>query len=186
MSQQYPTPETIKAGRHYVIATDGACIPNPGPGGWGLIKQLKDGCQLLQQGANAGRSKQLKTTNNKMELMAAIMAVESVREPETPAIIRTDSNYVLQSFTLWLPRWKTNGWKGSNGAVLNRELWERLDAACAAKTIFWEKVKGHSGDDLNDLADMLANNAALDRYPHGQRSVQKLHPKLFRTRAEEA
>lgn len=179
MSHELPSLASIRAGRHYVIATDGACRGNPGPSGWGLVKQLKDGSQLLQQAANAAQAEELVSTNNRMELLAAIMAAEGVQEVETPAIIRTDSNYVLEGFTRWLPGWKAKGWRGSDGPVKNADLWERLDAACAAKTIYWEKVKGHSGDKLNEIADKLASNAATGRYPNGRQSVRRRHPDLF-------
>lgn len=179
MSHELPSLASIRAGRHYVIATDGACRGNPGPSGWGLIKQLKDGARLLQQAANAAQAEELVSTNNRMELLAAIMAVENVQEAETPAIICTDSNYVLEGFTRWLPGWKAKGWRGSDGPVKNADLWERLDAACAAKTIHWEKVKGHSGDRLNVIADMLATNAVVGRYPNGRQSVRRHHPEFF-------
>ncbi|MDR6816267.1 ribonuclease HI [Neorhizobium sp. 2083] len=170
---------TIVAGRHYLIATDGSCISNPGPGGWAVVKQLRHGDQLLQQAPNAGRSQSLMTTNNQMEMMAVIMAVEGIREPETPTIIQADSAYVLDGFTVYLPNWKTNGWKVSKGKVQNRDLWERLDAACAGKTIYWEKIKGHSGHGMNEITDVLAKKAAIGKLPKGQASIRKQHPELF-------
>lgn len=170
---------TIKAGRHYIIATDGAAIPNPGPGGWAYIKQLWDGERLLQQAPNAARSEELESTNNRMEMTAVIMAVESIRETETPTFIQTDSEYVLKGFTLYLPQWKARGWRSSSGWVKNRELWERLDAACAGKTIYWEKVLGHSGHRLNEMADTLANAAAEGGFPKGRLSIRKKHLDWF-------
>ncbi|MDH1269629.1 ribonuclease HI [Rhizobium pusense] len=169
----------IKIGRHYIIATDGAAIPNPGPGGWGYVKQLWDGTKLLQQAPNAARSGELESTNNRMEMTAVIMSVESVRETETPTIIQTDSEYVLKGFTLYLSQWKAKGWKSSSGWVKNRELWERLDAACVGKTIYWEKVLGHSGHYLNDMADTLANDAANGGFPKGRLSIRKKYPDWF-------
>ncbi|MGV1822189.1 ribonuclease H family protein [Agrobacterium sp. CG160-95] len=168
----------IKIGRHYIIATDGAAMPNPGPGGWGYIKQLWDGAQLLQQAPNAARSEELESTNNRMEMAAVIMAVESVREAETPTIIQTDSEYVLNNFNLYLPRWKARGWKSSSGWVKNRELWERLDAACAEKTVHWEKVLAHSGHRSNEMADTLANTAAGGGLPKGAVVDQEKVPGL--------
>jgi ribonuclease HI len=176
-----PDFSSITAGRHYIIATDGACIPNPGPGGWAYVKQLWDGPRLLQQAPNAARSEELKSTNNRMELMAVIKAVESVQEQETPVIIQTDSDYVLKGFTVYLPNWKAKGWKSSSGWVKNRELWELLDAACAVKTVHWEKVLGHSGHRLNEMADTLANAAADGRFPKGKQSIKKHHQELFIT-----
>ena len=174
---------SIRAGRHYVFATDGAAIPNPGPGGWGYIKQLWDGGQLLQQAPSAERSEELKTTNNRMELLAVIMAIESIREPETPTIIQTDSEYALKNFTLYLPQWKANGWKGSSGRVKNRDLWEKLDAVCMGKTIGWEKVIGHSGHPLNEMADTLANGAAQGKFPKGRVSARKSYSDWLFSRA---
>lgn len=110
-----PDLHTIRQGRHYTLTTDGACPGNPGRGGWGYIKQLKTGEQLLRQGASAGRSKSSQATNNQMELVAVIKAIGSVMETETPIIIRTDSNYVLDNFQRWLPGWKAKGWKASDG-----------------------------------------------------------------------
>lgn len=182
MLDQHPLLAPLTARRHYLIATDGACIPNPGPGGWGLIKQLKDGARVLRQLADAGHSEALgefSTTNNQMEMIAAIMAVEGVVEANTPAIIMTDSQLVHSGMTEWLPGWKAKGWKGSNGAVKNRDLWERLDAACAGKTVHWVKVKGHAGHDLNEMADTLADNAARGKYPKGRQSVKTIHPDWF-------
>jgi ribonuclease HI len=179
MLDQHPLLAPLTAGRHYLIATDGACIPNPGPGGWGLIKQLKEGDTLLQQGANAARSEELVSTNNRMELMAAIMAAGGIREAETPAIIMTDSNYVFRGITEWLPGWKAQGWRGSDGAVKNQELWERLEEACEGKTIHWLWVKGHSGHALNEIANTLANNAARGKYRNGRQSVKTIHPDWF-------
>ncbi|PSJ53131.1 hypothetical protein C7I85_28450 [Mesorhizobium soli] len=157
MLDQHPLLAPLTAGRHYLIATDGACIPNPGPGGWGLIKQLKEGTRILRQAAAAGHSEaalaETTTTNNRMETMAAIKAVEGVVEAETPAIILTDSEYVFLGMTERLPGWKANGWRGSKGAVKNRDLWGRLDAACVGKAIHWVWVRGHAGYDLNEMAD---------------------------------
>ncbi|TRA85483.1 ribonuclease HI [Rhizobium rhizogenes] len=176
-----PNPDfaTIKAGRHYIIATDGAAISNPGPGGWGYIKQLWDGEQLIQQAPNAARSEELESTNNRMEMTAVIMAIESIREAETPTIIQTDSEYVLKGFTLYLPQWKARGWRSSSGWVKNRELWERLDAACAGKTVHWEKVLAHSGHRSNEMADTLANRAAEGDFQKGRLSIRKKYPDWF-------
>lgn len=182
--EQHPGLATILAGRHYLIATDGAAKGNPGPGGWGLIKQLKNGDRLIQQGANAARSDELISTNNKMELMAAIKAVEGIVEAHTAAIIMTDSDYVLKGITEWLPGWKAKGWRSADGKpVKNRELWLRLEAACVGKAIHWVKVKAHAGHTLNECANALASNAALGLYPKGRQSVRELHPEWFITAA---
>ncbi|WP_186393277.1 MULTISPECIES: ribonuclease H [unclassified Pannonibacter] len=169
---------TVTAGRHYVITVDGSCLGNPGAGGWGIVKQLKQGGKVLRQAAYAAHSEELSTTNNRMELTAAAIAAERMMETDTPAILRTDAAYVMKGMTEWLPKWKQNGWRTADrGWVLSHDLWERLDAACDGKTILWEKVKGHSGDTLNELADMLARNAAGGMYR--KRSVKTLHPELF-------
>lgn len=173
----------IIAGHHYLIAIDGAAKNNPGPGGWGLVKQLKDSDQIVRQLADAGHSSSTIcgriTTNNKMEMYAATKAIQGIFEPDTPAIIMTDSQLVHKGMTEWLPRWKASGWKGSDGPVKNRDLWERLDAACEGKTIHWLWVKGHAGHELNEIADTLASNAALGRYPKGRQSVKTIHPEWF-------
>jgi ribonuclease HI len=183
MLDQHPLLAPLTAGRHYLIATDGACIPNPGPGGWGLIKQLKEGARVLRQLADAGHSEvafgEPTPTNNRMEMMAAIKAVEGVAEAETPAIIISDSEYVVLNMTERLPGWKANGWKISKGAVKNRDLWEHLDAACAGKIIHWVWVKGHAGYDLNEMANTIADNAARGKYPKGRQSVKAVHPGWF-------
>lgn len=184
MLDHHPLLAPLTAGRHYLIATDGACIPNPGPGGWGFIKQLKDGEQVLRQAPLAGHAPVVfgepTPTNNRMELMAAIKAVEGVAETATPAIIMTDSQLVHSGMTEWLLGWKAKGWKGSDGPVKNRDLWERLDAACTGKTIHWVKVKGHAGHDLNEMADTLADNAAKQKYPKGRQSLEAFHPEWFK------
>ena len=136
------------------IHTDGACLGNPGPGGWGALLRCK------------GRERELSgcdpaTTNNRMELMGAIMALETLSEPCT-VVLHTDSQYVRQGMTLWMPNWVRRGWKTAGGdPVKNRDLWERLELATRRHAIDWRWVKGHSGDPDNERVDMLARNAAL-------------------------
>ncbi len=135
-----------------VIHTDGACSGNPGPGGWGAI---------LRWGAHerelAGFEPQ--TTNNRMELMAVIAALETLKRPCTVRVI-TDSDYVRQGMTSWLANWKKRGWKtAAKKPVLNEDLWRRLDEAAARHQVSWEWVKGHSGDPGNERADELARTA---------------------------
>ncbi len=134
-----------------VIAyTDGACRGNPGPGGWGVSLQY-GGHQKELCGGEAP------TTNNRMELMAAISALESLREA-CAVTLHTDSKYVLQGLTEWLPGWKKRGWKTADKKpVKNQDLWQRLDAAAARHQIDWRWIKGHSGDPGNENADRLAN-----------------------------
>lgn len=136
------------------IHTDGACLGNPGPGGWGALLRCK------------GRERELSggdpdTTNNRMELMGAIMALETLSEPCT-VVLHTDSQYVRQGITQWMPNWVRRGWKTAAGdPVKNRDLWERLEVATRRHAIDWRWVKGHSGDPDNERVDMLARNAAL-------------------------
>ncbi len=133
------------------IYTDGACSGNPGPGGWGAV---------LSYG---GREKELYggsaelTTNNRMELMAAIQALESLTRPSTVRL-HTDSSYLRNGIMSWLPGWKRNGWRtASRQPVKNEDLWRRLDAAAAGHQVSWLWVKGHAGNAGNERADALAN-----------------------------
>lgn len=132
------------------IYTDGACRGNPGPGGWGVVLRFATSQQTLYGGT-------AQTTNNRMELIAVIRALESLTQ-RAEIYLHSDSKYVLQGITEWLPNWKRRGWKTANGhAVKNIELWQRLDALSQQHTIQWRWVKGHSGDKDNELADQLAN-----------------------------
>lgn len=167
----------LATGRHYLVTIDGSCKGNPGPGGWGALVQLKDGDQVLRQRALAGR--ETMTTNVKMEMAAAIKGLERLADPETPAVVMADNQMLINGMTHWIEGWKVKGWKGSNGPVANRDLWERLDALCQTRQVGWVKVAGHSGHDLNDIAHQLAGKAALRRYPKGERSVKDQHPDWF-------
>ena len=131
------------------VWTDGACSGNPGPGGWGAILSYK-GTQKELSGGEAN------TTNNRMELMGAIAALESLTRPCTVAL-HTDSQYLRQGITAWIHGWKKNGWKTADRKpVKNEELWKRLDAALKQHKIEWKWVKGHAGDVMNERADELA------------------------------
>lgn len=133
-----------------VIYTDGACRGNPGPGGWGAVLNYKGTTKELYGGEQV-------TTNNRMELMAVINALEALTRP-CKIELHSDSKYVLQGITEWLDNWKKRGWKTANkGAVKNEDLWRRLDAARERHQIEWRWVKGHSGNNGNDRADELAN-----------------------------
>jgi ribonuclease HI len=132
------------------IYTDGACRGNPGPGGWGAILEAKGRTRELWGG-------EAMTTNNRMELMAAIAALETLTRP-CRAALYTDSQYVRTGILEWLPAWKSREWKTADKKpVKNRDLWERLDAAVARHSVDWHWVKGHSGDAGNERADALAN-----------------------------
>jgi ribonuclease HI len=132
--------------------TDGACRGNPGPGGWGVLLRYKDNEKTLY-GAER------ETTNNRMELMAAIQALESLTR-QCRVKLTTDSQYVQKGITEWLPNWKRRGWKtAARKPVKNADLWRRLDQAVADHEVEWHWVRGHSGHPENELADALANQA---------------------------
>ena len=131
------------------IWTDGACSGNPGPGGWGAILRLQGADRELSGGEPA-------TTNNRMELTAAISALRTLDEP-SDVDIHTDSQYVRGGITGWMAGWKRNGWRTADKKpVKNIELWQQLDAAAARHTIRWHWVKGHAGHPMNERADELA------------------------------
>lgn len=135
------------------IWTDGACSGNPGPGGWGALLRFRG----IEKELSGGERD---TTNNRMELMAAIRALESLKR-SCRVHLTTDSNYVRQGITEWLPRWQRNGWKtAARKPVKNADLWQRLDAAASKHEVRWSWVKGHSGHPENDRADLLATTAA--------------------------
>jgi ribonuclease HI len=132
-----------------VIHTDGACSGNPGPGGWGAILRSGEHEKELQGG-------EALTTNNRMELTAAIMALEALKRPSSVEL-HTDSVYVKDGIGKWIHGWKRNGWKTSDKKpVKNAELWQRLDAALGRHEVTWHWVKGHAGHDDNERADELA------------------------------
>jgi len=131
------------------IFTDGACSGNPGPGGWGAVLRWNGVEKELSGG-------EPETTNNRMELMAAIAALESLKRP-VPVVLTTDSTYVRDGITKWIHNWKKNGWRTANKKpVKNADLWQRLDAALKDHEIRWEWVKGHAGHPENERADELA------------------------------
>jgi ribonuclease HI len=134
------------------IYTDGACRGNPGPGGWGAILRHGEHEKELS-GAEAD------TTNNRMELMAAIRALESLKRP-CDVTLTTDSQYVRLGITEWMAKWKRNGWKtAARQPVKNQDLWQRLDEAAGRHKVHWKWIKGHSGHPENERADELANQA---------------------------
>jgi ribonuclease HI len=134
------------------VYSDGACSGNPGPGGWGAVLRWR------------GRARELSgfepaTTNNRMELLAAINALEALKRPMAVRMF-TDSDYLRQGITTWLPRWKKRGWRtADNKPVKNQDLWQRLEQALAGHRVEWHWVRGHSGDPDNERADQLARTA---------------------------
>lgn len=143
------------------IYTDGACSGNPGPGGWGALMVAHNGDVVVKERELKGGAAD--TTNNRMEMMAAIVALETLERPATLTIV-TDSAYVKGGITSWMFGWKRNGWKTSaRKPVKNVELWQQLDAAQAPHNITWEWVKGHAGHPENERADELAR-AGMEPY----------------------
>ena len=138
------------------IFTDGACSGNPGPGGWGALLRYKGTEKEISGGARD-------TTNNQMELMAAIAALESLKRP-TRVDLTTDSTYVKNGITSWMTNWKRRGWKTAEGKpVKNKELWQRLEAAAAPHDVRWHWIKGHAGHAENERVDELARSE-IERY----------------------
>jgi ribonuclease HI len=141
------TPQTVE------IFTDGACLGNPGPGGWGAILRYRGEENELSGG-------EPETTNNRMEMLAAIIALESLTRPVSARLF-TDSTYVRDGITKWIHGWKKNGWKtAAKKPVKNVDLWQRLDSAAEKHFVDWQWVKGHAGHPENERADDLARAAA--------------------------
>ena len=144
------------------IYTDGACRGNPGPGGWGALLRAGSTEKELHGG-------EAQTTNNRMELTAAIRALEALKRPCSVALY-TDSQYVRQGITEWLPQWRARGWKtASRKPVKNQDLWQQLDAEAARHRIEWHWVKGHAGHPENERADALANRGIDEMAGRGDR-----------------
>jgi len=137
---------------HVIIYTDGGCSPNPGPGGWAAILSFGQHRKEIKGG-------ETHSTNNRMELMAAISALEALKRP-CRVDIHTDSQYLRDGITLWIGRWKENGWRTSDKKpVKNIDLWQRLDSALADHTLNWHWVRGHAGNAMNERADQLVGEA---------------------------
>ena len=151
-----PTGEGERAMRKamYTVHTDGACLSNPGPGGWGAVIEGPDGRKELS-GQSSGT-----TTNNRMELMGAISALRATPVQATVKVI-TDSMYVKDGICSWITSWRRNSWRTSSGkAVKNQDLWQALDEAVSERRVSWAWVRGHAGSEDNERADRLANEAA--------------------------
>jgi ribonuclease HI len=177
-----PPPQAVT--QTIVIFTDGACHGNPGPGGWGAVLRSGSREERLYGGEKV-------TTNNRMELMAAIAALEAITEPSSVQLW-TDSQYVRNGITSWVAGWKRNGWRTSaKQPVKNADLWQRLDAAAAAQLgVDWRWVKGHAGHEGNELADQLATQGGsrvwrID-WGSGQADGRPAAPRAASVRSAEA
>lgn len=143
-----------------VIHTDGSCLGNPGPGGWAAVLRRIDGAgrvvkRLEISGADPA------TTNNRMELTAAIRGLQTLKRSVLPVVVVSDSGYVRGGITEWLPKWKANGWRTSaRKPVLNAELWRELEEIAGTQRIDWRWTRGHAGDPMNEKVDGLARRAA--------------------------
>jgi ribonuclease HI len=136
-----------------IIFTDGACLGNPGPGGYAAVVTIAGEEQII-----VGRD--CSTTNNKMEMTAAIKALEAAPQG-LPIVIHSDSQYVIKGATEWLRGWKAKGWRKADGQpVLNQDLWQQMDAVMVGRKITWKWVKGHAGHEQNERVDGLANSEA--------------------------
>nr|WP_206524727.1 ribonuclease HI [Devosia sp. 1566] len=149
-----------------LIYTDGSCVGNPGPGGWGAVVQWIKGDRIVNErelcGGDPGR-----TTNNRMEMQAAISTLRAMKieylmdGPLPPITLRSDSNLLIKGMTEWLPGWKRRGWRKADGKpVENAELWQQLAQECCGLEVTWEWVRGHAKDPINNRADALARQAA--------------------------
>lgn len=151
----------MSSGGPIQIFTDGSCLKNPGgPGGWSAVIDDGNGKRRELSGGEPS------TTCNRMELTGAIKALEAI-DPDVPAIIVSDSRYVVDGITRWAPRWKARGWKRGQQPPANLDLWKRLDALAADRDVSWQWCRGHNGNAGNERADQLANRAALQ---HGKRT----------------
>ena len=145
-------PESAGVAPRVEIFTDGACSGNPGPGGWGAVLRYRGAEKELSGGV-------ARTTNNRMELMAAIAALEALKRPSR-ARLHTDSTYLKDGITEWIHAWRARGWKTANKKpVKNLDLWRRLEAALAPHEVEWRWIKGHAGHPGNERADALARGA---------------------------
>ncbi len=147
------------------LYTDGACSGNPGPGGWGAVLSFGEHEKELSGG-------ELETTNNRMELLAAIKGLQALNKP-VPVDLYTDSRYLMDGITKWIENWKKNGWKTADKKpVKNYDLWQELDALCQKIPVTWHWVKGHEGNLGNERADALARNAIICTLVNAQTKLQ--------------
>ncbi len=147
--------------------TDGGCRGNPGPGAWAFLLIDRDTGAALERADGEAA-----TTNNRMELMGAIATLRALKQPSTVVEIRSDSSYVVQAASEWIPGWKARGWRRKEGPLKNLELLQELDRLCALHRVTWRWVKGHAGERLNEHVDRLVN-AAMDRLARGEPAQQE-------------
>lgn len=158
----------VALARRYVVATDGACRGNPGPGGWGAVLTSFDVDRLPRTKTVSGAKRH--TTDNEMELTAAIKALAWLPANNVPALVHSDSQYVINGMNEWRHGWAAKSWRKADGKpVKNRKLWEALIAAMGDREVTWEWVRGHAGHQGNETADQLANKA-IDRMLHRSRA----------------
>ncbi len=151
------------------VYTDGACSGNPGPGGWGAVLVARDGADILKEREISGGEPA--TTNNRMELMAAIAALEAM-ERRSKLTVVTDSAYLRDGVTKWIHAWKRNGWRTADRKpVKNEDLWRRLDTAAASHEVAWDWIKGHAGHPENERADALAREGMAPFKPKKDRAT---------------
>lgn len=184
-AEKEPDPRT---GRHYHVVVKGSVKGSTGRAGLGIVRQLKDGDAVLRQGADGGCAKEASSTHIRADMLAALRAVLSCREQDVPVVVVTTSEYLCKGMTESLPRWKENGWVGSDGFVKNADLWQQLDAACAERQVFWQHVKAKESEltPSGRQAKALAAEALQGFYPKGWVSVKAVHPGLFFERPDNA
>ncbi len=164
-------------GHRFVLHTDGACLGNPGPGGWGVIIHEMDGDAVISRTAIAGHADG-NTTNNRMEAMAAYEGLKALGATSLPTLVISDSQLLVNGFNLWMHQWKAKGWrKADRKPVANLDLWMALEQLASGRNIAFRWTEGHAGNPLNEAADMLASNAARGVYD--DITVADLHPDLF-------
>ncbi|MCB5203182.1 ribonuclease HI [Neorhizobium sp. T786] len=175
-----PDLSAVTAGRHYAIFTDGSCPGNPGRGGWGVLLQLREGDRVIRQAALAGYQRP-ETTNIRMEMTAVLKGLSAIsKELATPALVVTDNEMIFKAMTsASFPRWKAAGWLNGSKPLKNGDLWEAIDIAMGTRVVHWQWVRGHAGHPQNEIANVLATNAAAGRYRGDGRSVREMHHGLF-------
>ena len=168
------------SGRHLVLATDGACLRNPGPGGWAVIVHELEGETIVSRSALAGRANGT-TTNNRSELKGAIEALRFAKASSYPVItIVSDSRYVTDGATEYLSGWKARGWRKSDGKpIKNQDLWMRLDELMEGLEVRWGWTEGHNGHPMNEMADLIASDAAAGVHSGDPAELQRLYPEAF-------